>query len=172
MREYFLETSRMQFSHWSADDLSLAMLLWGEEAVTRYITKRGLFTEAEIRTRLELEINNQKSYHVQYWPVFEKVTGEFIGCCGLRPYDLDKSIYEMGFHLRSKYWGKGLATEAANAVIQYSMKNLKVTSFFAGHNPCNTNSKRVLEKLGFLYDGDVFYEPTGIYHPSYKWSKK
>ena len=45
---------------------------------------------------------------------------------------------------------------------------LNATAIFAGHNPKNTASCYVLEKLGFQYIGDEYYEPTGLYHPSYE----
>ena len=172
MREYFLKTDRLLFSYWSDEDLDLADLLWGEDAVSKYITKSGIFSKAEIKSRLILEINNQKNFHVQYWPIFEKETCELIGCCGFRPYDIDRYVYELGFHLRSKYWGKGLATEAAATIIKYAIKNMTVSELIAGHNPNNTNSKKVLQKLGFQYIGDIYYEPTNLYHPAYKYSVK
>ena len=73
----------------------------------------------------------------------------------------------MGFHLRPKYWGKGYATEAANAVIDYAFHHFHADGLFAGHNPKNVVSRKVLLKLGFVYIGDKFYAPTGLYHPSY-----
>ena len=125
MRNYFLETERIGFSNWTTYDYKLAILLWGDEAVTKYISKTGVFTEQEILDRLSVEIENEKQFQVQYWPIFEKKSEDFIGCCGLRPYDVEKHIYEIGFHLRSNYWGKGFGSEAARAVIQYSFNNLK-----------------------------------------------
>ena len=169
MRNYFLETERVAFSLWTQDDYNLALLLWGDESVTKYISKTGVFTEQEILDRLNTELENEKQFKVQYWPFFEKTTGDFIGCCGLRPYDVEKYIYEIGFHLRSKYWGKGFASEAARAIIQYSSDKLKLSELFAGHNPNNTDSKRILEKLEFQYIKDEYYKPTGLYHPSYKY---
>lgn len=38
---------------------------------------------------------------MQYWPIFLRETDEHVGCCGLRPYDLSKGIYETGFHIRN-----------------------------------------------------------------------
>ena len=169
MRGYFLETERIGFYRWTKDDYNLAILLWGDEAVTKHISKTGIFTEQEILDRLNIEIENERQFQVQYWPIFDKTTADFIGYCGLRPYDVEKHIYEIGFHLRSKYWGKGFGSEAARAIIRYSFDNLKASGLFAGHNPNNTDSKRILEKLGFLYIGDEYYEPTGLYHPSYKY---
>lgn len=105
-------------------------------------------------------------YHIQYWPIFELKSGELIGCCGLRPYAAKE--YEMVFHLRPEFWRRGLAAEAANAVITYAFAALQAEKLFAGHNPKNTASKKVLLKLGFHYVGDEFYEPTGLYHPTYE----
>lgn len=115
------------------------------------------------------EIDTDRLYHVQYWPVFDLQTGELIGCCGLRPYDPKNRIYEIGFHIKSQHWGKRYAFEAASAVIRYAFGNLKASNLFAGHNPNNVASKKLLEKLGFQYSHDEFYAPTGLYHPTYKY---
>jgi len=169
-RNFFLETERIIFSYWTKDDYILALSLWGDEAVTKYISKIGELTEQEIKDRLLLEIKIEKQFNVQYWPIFEKSTEGFIGCCGLRPYNIEKRIYEIGFHLTSKHWGKGFGAEAAKAVIEYSRDKLKATGLFAGHHPNNVISKRIIEKLGFQYKCGEYYKPTGLYHPSYIYS--
>lgn len=102
---------------------------------------------------------------MQYWTIYKLDDGGLISCCGLHPHGEE---YELGFHLRPEYWHQGYATEAANAVIEYAFREKNVQSLFAGHNPKNAASKRVLEKLGFRYTGDEFYEPVGRYHPSYQ----
>lgn len=169
-REYFLKTNRVGFSEWKKEDIKLAELLWGDPDVTKYICASGRFSKDDIIDRLDKEVDNNKRYNVQYWPVFELNSNELIGCCGLRPYKDGK--YEIGFHLRPKYWGQGYATEAANAVISYAFSVLKAEGLFAGHNPNNKASSKLLRKLGFQYIGDKFYEPTGLYHPSYELRKK
>lgn len=166
MRDFFLKTERMGFSHWRAGDIRLAETLWGNPQVTKYICASGVFTKADILKRLETEIKNSEEYGVQYWPVFELVSGDLVGCCGLRPHGQNE--YEIGFHLRPEYWGKGYAKEAASAVIDYAFTVLKAEKLFAGHNPNNIASKKLLYKLGFTYIGDEYYEPTGLYHPSYE----
>ena len=67
MRTCFLQTPHLYFSHWTQADLPLARSLWGDPAVARYICARGVFTEEEIRARLELEIASQQDRGVQYW---------------------------------------------------------------------------------------------------------
>jgi len=51
--------------------------------------------------------------------------------------------------------------------MEYAFSTLGVKGLFAGHNPANEASRRVLEKLGFRYTHDEFYPPTGLNHPSY-----
>ncbi len=115
----------------------------GRRSVTRFITTSSRFTEAQISARLETETQNQARFGVSYWPVFLLESQEFVGCCGLRPYQPDEKVYELGFHLRNPYWGKGLATEAAEAVIQYAFNTLNASALFAGHHPDNLASAKV-----------------------------
>lgn len=167
-REFFLKTGRIGFSKWNRDDIKLAELLWGDPKVTRFICAGGKFSPDDIANRLNKEIFNGEKHQVQYWPIFELATNDLIGCCGLRPYK--ENEYEIGFHLRPMFWGQGYATEAANAVINYAFSVIKADKLFAGHNPNNVASRKLLNKLGFIYICDEFYEPTGLYHPSYELS--
>lgn len=169
-KKYFLESERIGFSKWSDTDFELAAQLWGEKDVTRFICATGVFTQQDILNRLAIEINNDKQFFIQYWPIFELMTGEHIGCCGLRPFDTEAYTFELGFHLRRKYWGKGYAFEAAKTAINYSFRVLKAIKLYAGHHPENAASEKLLKKLGFQCIGKNFYPPTGLYHPSYELS--
>ncbi len=167
-RQYFMTTERIGFSKWRADDLALATTLWGDPSVTRYISANGSFSDEMISRRLNTEIQNDTEHHVQYWPIFDLTTSDLIGCCGLRPYGDLQNAFEIGFHLRHAYWGKGFASEAAAAVVGYAFFSLGAQELRAGHHPRNNASKRLLEKLGFRYMKDEYYAPTGLRHPSYR----
>jgi RimJ/RimL family protein N-acetyltransferase len=164
---YFLRTSRLGFRTWSQDDLVIAAELWGDYEVTKFFDARGKWSLDEVQERLKSEIMTENKYGVQYWPIFLLESNEHIGCCGLRPYDLSKGVYEIGFHIRSSQWRQGYAREAAVAVIEYAFSALKAKSIFAGHNPNNTASRQLLEQIGFRYTHDEYYPPTGLNHPSY-----
>lgn len=167
MKEYFLKTSRIGFSTWNDKDITLAMRLWQEADVTHYISANGIFTLSQIEARLKLEIENYQQYGVQYFPIFELESLDLIGCCGLHPAKNEADVYEIGFHLRKKYWHQDYGLEAAKAMIEYSFKILKASKLVAGHHPQNIASKKLIQKLGFKYTDDEYYEPTGLYHPSY-----
>ena len=166
-RKYFIKTDRLGFRRWCEEDIEIALILWGDYEVTKLIDARGKLSENQVRERLAKEIVTEKEYGVQYWPIFLLKNNEHIGCCGLRPYDLSRQIYEIGFHIRSNFWRHGYASEAAQAVIHYAFGTLKAKSLFAGHNPRNEYSRHLLKKLGFQYTHDEFYPPTGLNHPSY-----
>src|SRR5262245_42339410 len=110
---YFLTSERIGFRTWAVEDLPLAMGLWGDPEVTKLIDARGQLSEDQVRERLSREIATQASHGIQYWPAFLLGTGEHLGCGGLRPYRPDEGVYELGSHLRPRYWGQGYATEVA-----------------------------------------------------------
>jgi RimJ/RimL family protein N-acetyltransferase len=162
---YFLQSARLGFRLWSEDDMALAVTLWCDDLVTKFIG--GPFSALQAQQRLFKEIALQERYGMQYWPMFLLDTGTFIGCCGLHPYSSGEKIYELGFHLCSQYWARGLAGEAAQAIIKYAFDTYTPVALFAGHHPQNLASKRLLEKLNFRYTHDELYPPTGMQHSSY-----
>ena len=143
----------------------LALALWGDPVVTRFIG--GPFSSEEVEERLKSEIDSMSADNVQYWPLFLLRGDMHVGCAGLRPHRPKDQLYEMGFHLRPAYWGQGLAVEAGRAVIALAFDTIGAKGLFAGHHPRNTASRSVLEKLGFCFTHEELYPPTGLKHPSY-----
>ena len=78
-KAYFLKTDRIGFSKWCDEDLPLAKLLCGDPKVTRYICANGSFSQSDIENRLHCEIENDKRFGIQYWPIFALTSGELIG---------------------------------------------------------------------------------------------
>lgn len=165
MTNYFIKTKRLGFSTWNVELLTNADYIWSDLNVTKFIG--GAMTNKDIKKKLESEIENEKRYGIQYWPLFLLKTNEIIGCCGLRPYRIKDNIFEIGFHISSNHWRKGYAYEAANEVKNYAFYKLNASSLFAGHNPKNQASGYLLKKLGFTYSHEEYYQPTGLNHPSY-----
>jgi ribosomal-protein-alanine N-acetyltransferase len=166
--EYFLTSSRLGFRRWTTEDLPLAAQLWGDPSVTGLFG--GPYTPEAVRARLELEMRQARKSGVQYWPVFLLENAEHVGCAGLRPCSGPRTL-ELGFHLRPRFWGKGIATEAARAIVRYGFEVLDLDAIFAGHHPSNTASRNVLVKLGFARTGEEFYPPSGVVEPTYLLSK-
>lgn len=118
--------------------------------------------------RLRLEIDRQTAFGFQYWPIFDRSTGDFAGCAGLRPWFGEPRIYEMGVHMARPYWGRRMGEEAARAVIRHAFEVLGADALTAGHHPDNANSRSLLRRLGFVFTHESPWGPLGIQHCFYR----
>ncbi|MFN0264957.1 GNAT family N-acetyltransferase [Tepidamorphus sp. 3E244] len=79
-------------------------------------------------------------------------TGEVIGACGLEAMP-DLELPQVGYWLGEPHWGKGYATEAVQALIDYVFGNTGCDAIGVGCRVANVGSRRVIEKCGFQYAG-------------------
>jgi RimJ/RimL family protein N-acetyltransferase len=85
--------------------------------------------------------------------------GTIVGSCGLM---LQDETPELGYWLGVPYWGKGYATEALHALIDYAFTDLAHAALQAGARVTNPASRRVLEKCGFQWTGVGLYRIRAI----------
>ena len=87
-----------------------------------------------------------------------------VGACGLVMQELkgQDPTPELGYWLGVPYWGKGYATQALHAVIDYAFTDLAYTALQAGSRVTNPASRRVLEKCGFQWTGVGLYRIRAI----------
>jgi [ribosomal protein S5]-alanine N-acetyltransferase len=78
--------------------------------------------------------------------------GTLCGGVGLR-IEKEHSRAELGYWIGLPYWGKGYATEAARALVEYGFGNLGLHRIFAGHVARNSASAGVLRKIGMRHEG-------------------
>lgn len=169
MQQYIFETERIGLLHWEESDFDLAYSIWGNREIMKLLSSNGYYTDQQIRERLDAELENNRLYNVQYWKLYELSTSQFVGCCGLKPCKDEEKAYELGFQLLPQYWGKGYARECASFSISHALNDLGAKNIYAGHHPDNESSRNLLARLGFRQIDTVFYEPTGLQHPFYKY---
>ncbi|MEG0291650.1 MAG: GNAT family protein [Anaerovoracaceae bacterium] len=89
------------------------------------------------------------------WKIVLKETGEVIGSIGLEPDRRREGIKskEMGYSLAYNHWGKGYMTEAAKCIKDYAFDVLSLELLAIQTGPDNIRSQRVIDKLGFIYEG-------------------
>lgn len=95
----------------------------------------------------------------EVWAMVEKKSGRVIGSIGLHK-DAIRSIdgaKELGYALGESHWGQGYAAEASREVLRYGFEELAAPIIGVSHFPTNGQSKRVIEKLGFSYEGTIRY---------------
>ena len=76
-----------------------------------------------------------------------------IGSIGLHRNDLAEAMdeYELGYWIGKPFWGQGLIPEAARELLRHAFLELGMERIWCGHYEGNTKSRRVMEKLGFVY---------------------
>jgi len=94
------------------------------------------------------------------WSVFLKDDNKYIGFCGLN-YSQKKMEVDVGFRFMRVHWGKGYATEAARASLQYGFNEYSLDRIVGRAMKENAASLRVLEKLGMRFRKEFDEEGAG-----------
>ena len=81
--------------------------------------------------------------------------GAFLGWCGLVRWNPDHRSAALGYCLDDAAWGRGYATEAARALLEWAFDTLDMNRVQAETDTRNLASARVLEKLGFVREGTL-----------------
>jgi ribosomal-protein-alanine N-acetyltransferase len=159
--QFQLESSRLYFRPLiAADDIHLFELDSNPEVHT-YLGKKPVTDIQQVR---DVIVNIQEQYRkngVGRMATIIKETGEFIGWAGLKiepEVNGYKNFYDLGYRFMPRYWGKGYATEAAKAFIDYGFNVLKLEKINAYADFDNYASRKVLEKAGLQYVEDFEYE--------------
>jgi ribosomal-protein-alanine N-acetyltransferase len=150
-----LQTPRLLIRQFLPDEEQLFVDLYHDEGVTRHLTVRN---DDERRKRFKELLNDTYANNsLGRWGVFNTGDGDFIGTCKLMPNDTDPDKIELGYVLAQKYWGKGLATELAKALVSYGFNKKGLWEICACTDSGNIASQNVLLKAGLVSDGTVFW---------------
>lgn len=152
-----IETARLLLRPFTSADLEdYAQYIFADADVMRYLPQRDLAPRARAERTLESFTAHWSQHGFGVWAVTDKVTGYFIGHCGLG-HVLEAGEVEVLYALAKPYWGQGIATEAARASVRFGFDNLNLVQLIALAVPENIGSRRVMEHLGFEYEKDAHY---------------
>ena len=146
-------TDRLRLRGHRVEDFAASAAMWADPGVTRFIGGRP-HTEEEAWTRFLRYAGHWVFMGFGYWAVEERSSGEFIGEVGFADFkrDIEPSIHgtpEIGWVLVPRAHGRGLATEAVKAALDWGITNLSSESTVCLIHPENLASLRVAEKCGF-----------------------
>jgi RimJ/RimL family protein N-acetyltransferase len=150
-------TKRTRMRRHTVADFDQSAALWSDPAVVRYISGKPS-TRAESWSRLLRYIGHWQALSFGYWVVEDRVTGQYLGEVGLADYkrDMTPSIEqwpEMGWVLAAHAQGRGLATEAVAAALDWSDRMLASDRTVCLMDPGHRASIRVAAKNGFVERG-------------------
>lgn len=153
-----IQTKRLILRSLCFDDCEAAMNFWGNSNVMKYCG--GACKDInQINNVIRNYTKSLNERGFSAYAVSLKDSGDVIGACGFN-YTSKFDEIELIYHFSEKYWGKGYASEASKACIEYARKNLNVSKIIASTDPENEVSGRILKKLGFKYMGLKWFEDT------------
>lgn len=154
-RDIHLETPCLVIRPFTLDDLLPFHVILNQEAVMKYLPEDTLSLE-EVERILDFVTDcyprNTPNNIVKFTvAVIDKATGGLIGWVGLGPLEFDPARIELYYGLSEACWGRGLATEAGRAMLDFGFRTLALPEIVAVASPENKASVRVLEKLGMKF---------------------
>jgi ribosomal-protein-alanine N-acetyltransferase len=151
-----LETDRLVLRHQVLQDLDALWALYCDPEITKYIPDAPRSYE-EAKEELEWHMNGHPKYpELGLWATIHKETGKFIGRCGLLPWTIDgQQEVEVAYTIAREYWGQGLATEAARAILDYGFEHLNLSRLVSVIDSENVASQRVAQKIGMTFEKEA-----------------
>ena len=154
-----LETERMVLRRMTMSDVDDLMGIFSDPVAMRHYPATKSRTEAEEWVRWTL--GSYREHGFGQWVAILKETDEFAGQCGLTVQEVEGTEeVEIGYLFLRRFWGRGLATEAARAVKEYGFA-LGYPRLVSIIDPHNIASQRVAVKTGLALEKEVW-----------KWNKK
>jgi len=147
-----LETERLILRNWRYTDL---------ESLYNYAKDPDVGPMAGWAPHASIEVSETILKHFmssgEVWAIEYKENGHVIGSIGLHPDEKRRPIDTrmIGYVIGKSYWGKGLVVEAVKEVLNYAFNDLALALVSIYHFPHNHQSKRVIEKCGFTYEGTL-----------------
>ena len=154
--EITLSSERLLLKQMNITDAQDMFILNSDSEVIQY-TGDVMFTSVDDALNLLKNYDQYTKYKMGRLSLFDKVTGEYIGWCGLK-YLEERDQVDIGYRLLKKHWGKGYATEAARICLDYGFNTLNLEEIIGTAMLENPASINVFKKLGMKYDTD---EPCG-----------
>lgn len=148
------ETDRLIMRTWNPEaDAEQAFYIYSDPEVTRFIiTKVDSVESSQNLLKRWITKSQELNNGSGFWAIIPKETEKIVGTIILiQLRDEDEQLtpnYEIGWHLKKSAWGKGYATEAAKAILDYGFKTLKLPVIYSIARSENTNSLRVIQRLG------------------------
>jgi RimJ/RimL family protein N-acetyltransferase len=157
-----ITTERLILREWREEDREPFARMNRDPAVMEFFP--ALLTRDESDALVDRAVAHFVANGFGPWAAELCQTGEFIGYIGLYIPRFEAHFtpcVEIGWRLAQEYWGKGLATEGAQAVALQAFGELRLKELVSFTSESNLKSRRVMEKIGMTHDAaDDFDHPA------------
>ncbi len=150
MLRELIKTDRLKLRLFSLKDVEDVLLYASDPEWARFLPVPQPYTRADAEKFVAGQLLRDRKSRL-CWAI--EHAGSVIGGINIR-FDFDNRVGEMGYSIARRFWGKGLTTEAAGAVIDESFSVYpELNRIRAAADERNVGSLRVMEKLGMVREG-------------------
>ena len=159
-----LETERLVFVNYTEDDIHFLEQMLSNPNMVRYIGNGSVRNKEQTIKFFEWIVGHYKindNYGLKI--LKDKETGDYIGHAGLVPQTIEGEQYiEVGYWIEENYWGKGYASEAAQALIKYGLTELKLPKIIALIQKGNIASEKVVIKNSMKKEKEIILNEKSV----------
>jgi len=158
------ESERLLFRDIKQNDVDDLLEIYANESTLKYQVISPFHTIAEMKRYVEIIRDGYQNRYFVRWGLEHKETGKLIGLISLHHLEFWNYKAEVGYICNESFWNQGLITEAVGRLLDISMNKWGLHRVEAAIHPENGASIRVVEKLGFKYEGcreEAAYDKDG-----------
>ena len=152
---FHIETERLLLRELRPSDIEGMFVLESDPLVLKYLGTPPHTHKEQTAETIEFIRKQYENNGIGRWAAIEKASGAFIGWAGLKFItDIENNrtrFHDVGYRLIPRYWGKGYATEAAKAALEYGFNTMQLHEIIGMCNEENLASRRALEKCGLTF---------------------
>ena len=151
-----IETERLVLRRFVMEDVPAAFRNWeSDEQVTRFLRWQAYHEEEGVAAVMRDWVDSYKNPSFYQWAIEWKEIGEPVGSISVVGMDERTEKVHIGYCIGSKWWHRGITSEALAAVIPFFFEEVKVNRIESSHDPRNPNSGSVMKKCGLKYEGTL-----------------
>ena len=158
-----VDTDRFILRDIEESDVQGIFDLDSDPEVLTYIGTPPIKTLDEARDIIKYIRNQYVENGIGRWAVVDKKTSDFVGWTGLK-YEkelrLEFDYYDIGYRLRKKYWGQGIASLTASESLRYGFEHMDLDEICGAADINHQVSNHILQKIGLRYSEQFVFEGT------------
>ena len=160
-----LETDRLLLREMKLSDAEKLYEMDCNPNVHKYLWNKPITSIEEVYKYIEMVREQYVKNEIGRFVVIEKESNELTGWAGLK-YNTEMvnnkvNFYDIGYRLNEKFWGKGYASEASFAWLDYGFNVMKINVMQAAAHADNIGSNKILKKIGLKMTEN--YLEDGVY---------
>ena len=146
------QTERLIIREFQVSDIEALAKILAKPEVMQFFSPTGALSYKQTAVKIQSFLDSYQQYGYGKYALIHRQSKRLIGYCGIAVEEIEGKLEnELGYRLDSDFWGKGLATEAVKACLEYYFDKFKFDSVLGIVEPENKASIRVLEKVGMEF---------------------